>query len=1042
MNTNTDNEKTGLEIAVIGMDGRFPGAGNIHEFWNNLKNGVEAISLFSEEEMKSAGVEPQTLENPLYVEASGVLEGIEYFDPLFFNFTPAEAEIMDPQLRIFLECSWRALEDAGCNPDAYDGAIGVYAGNAINHYWIAKTFYKRRNQLFGKFQTDLYNTHFSTRVSYHLNLKGPSLTIQTACSTSLVTIHTACLALLSGECDVAIAGGVSVGLPQKSGYLYQKGMVSSPDGHCRAFDAKARGTVGGSGVGVVVLKRLHDALADGNHIYALVKGTAINNDGLRKVGYTAPSVEGQAEAIKAAYLMAEISPATVSFIECHGTGTELGDPVEIEALKMVFQGRPKGSIAIGSVKTNVGHLDSAAGVTGFIKTVLALKNKQIPPSLHFETPNPGIDIENTPFYVNTRPGEWQQNHRHPLRAGVSSFGLGGTNAHVALEEWPGTGASVNQGDSRGGAPCPSPPPRLPSIHHQLILLSAKSPDSLENMTKNLADHFRRNPGVNLADAAYTLREGRKSFPYRKMTLCSTTAEAAALLEKKTKKVKSFYAKVENRPVIFVLSGQGSQYVNMGLELYKKVKIFREEMDRCFKIVKTQSGLDIKEILYPGENTGATGIDLPGNALAVNFVFEYALAKLLTRMGITPGALIGYSFGEYVAACLAGVFSPEDGIKLVIARGKLMQKTQPAVMLSVPLRENEIKPLLEDHPGVSLAIVNGSSCVVAGEPRAAAAFEARMREKKLVCVPVNMAHGVHSPLMEPIREELENRVREIKLENPRIPYISNVSGTWITAGQAAGPRYWGEHICSTARFSDGISELLKKEDAVFIEIGPGRVISNIILRQMPPDNQSRGRGAKVINIIKHQQEKIADDYILLSRLGELWLYGISIHWQEWFGEEKRDRIPLPTYPFDRKRYWIDEAFPGLTGEPQVPGSTSDPMPGPPAATAAAAEEYGNEIDDEDYEAPRDEMEETIARLWREFLGFQRIGIHDNFFEINGDSLTATRLVTHLQQIYPVEISIKQFFENPTIAHTTGLVKELLVEKVKELSEEELERLDNL
>jgi len=1044
MNTNNDSERTGLEIAVIGMDGRFPGAGNIHEFWNNLKNGMESITFFPDEELKAAGVDPLTLGNPLYVKANGVLEDIEYFDPLFFNFTPAEAEIMDPQLRIFLECSWHALEDAGCNPDAYDGAIGVYAGNATNHYWIAKTFFTRRFQLFGKFQADLYNTHFSTRVSYHLNLKGPSLTIQTACSTSLVTIHAACLALLSGECDMALAGGVSVGFPQKSGYLYQEGMVSSPDGHCRAFDAKAKGTVPGSGVGVVVLKRLNDALADGNHIYAVVKGTAVNNDGLRKVGYTAPSVEGQAEAIKAAYLMAEISPSTVSYIECHGTGTELGDPVEIEALGMVFHGCPKGSIGIGSVKTNVGHLNSASGVTGFIKTVLALKNKQIPPSLHFETPNPRIDFKNSPFYVNTGLKEWVQTNRRPLRAGVSSFGLGGTNAHVALEEWEGDNEPARTAHRPIGA-------AVMQGEYRLIFLSAKSPYSLEKMAKNLSDYFRQNPGANLVDAAFTLREGRKSFPHRKMTVCSSTAEAADLLGKKTKKVKSFFAKIENRPVIFVLSGQGSQYVNMGLDLYKNVKILREEMDRCFNIIKKLAGLDLKEILYPGENPGADApvINLPGNALLVNFVFEYALAKLLTRLGITPHAMIGYSFGEYVAACLAGVFSLADGLKLVIARGKLMSKTLPAVMLSVPLPENEIKPLLDDHPGVSLAIINGSSCVVAGEQKPIEAFEAQMREKRLVCVPVNMAHGVHSPLMEPIREELESRVREIKLENPRIPYISNVSGAWITVRQATDPRYWGEHICSTARFSDGLNELLKKDGPVFIEIGPGRVLSNIILHQMQQDNESMGRGRdpKIINIIKHQQEKIADDYFLLSRLGELWLYGISLDWPVLFEEEKRYRIPLPTYPFDKKRYWIDEELPTLLSESQFHDSSSVAAQGqPPAnatsiANATAVEEYAYEYDEEGYEAPRDEMEETIARLWQDFLGFERIGIHDNFFDINGDSLTATQLVTRLQQIYPVEISIKQFFENPTIAHTTDLVKELLAEKLKKLSEEELGRLSN-
>ena len=1030
MNTNNDSEKTGLEIAVIGMEGRFPGADNLQQFWDNLKNGSESITFFTNDELKAAGVAPEALANPLYVKARGVLEDIEYFDPLFFNFTPTEAEIMDPQLRIFLECSWHGLEDAGCNPDTYDGAIGVYAGNSINHYWIAKTFLNRKFQLLGKFQADLLNTHFSTRISYHLNLKGPSLTIQTACSTSLVAIHTACLALLSGECDMALAGGISVGLPQKSGYMYQEGMVASPDGHCRAFDAKAKGTVSGSGVGVVVLKRLTDAIEDSNHIYAVIKGTAINNDGLRKVGYTAPSVAGQAEAVKAAYLMAEISPTTVSYIECHGSGTELGDPVEIEALQMVFQGLSKNSIAIGSVKTNVGHLDSAAGVTGFIKTVLALKYKQIPASLHFETPNPQIDFENSPFYVNTGLKEWERTNGHPLRAGVSSFGIGGTNVHVVLEEYPGA--------SGGQKPFYKKVSGLPKISYRVLLLSAKTPTALDKMSENLAHHFEQYPGINLADAAFTLREGRKSFPYRRMTVCSSTTEAAQLLgikSIKSKRVKTFFAKTENRPVIFVLSGQGSQYINMGLDLYTNVKAFREEMDQCFNIIKTETGHDIQKILYPETNAGAGApeIRLPENVLLMNFVLEYALAKLLTRLGITPYAMIGYSFGEYAAACLAGVFSFEDAIKVVIARGKLMNKTIPAIMLSVPLPENEIKPLLKEHPGVSLAIINGPACAVAGGPEAVKAFEAQMKEKRFVCVPLNMAHGVHTPMMEPIREELENKFREIKRETPRIPYISNVSGTWITARQAVDPRYWGEHICSPARFSDGLNELLKKDGAVFIEIGPGRALSNIIQQQIQPGNEARDRdrGPKIINTIKHQPEKISDDYFLLSRLGELWLYGISPDWPVLFGAEKCCRIPLPTYPFDKKRYWSDEEFPAVLSASQFPDTfpvSTQEQPNDTANTTADPGELEYGYDEEEwYEAPRDEIEETIARLWQDFLGFGRIGIHENFFDINGDSLTATRLSARLQQIYPVVIPAKRFFENPTIAHTAGLVKELLAKK---------------
>jgi acyl transferase domain-containing protein len=1053
------NNETGLEIAVIGMAGRFPCAKNIQEYWDNLKTGKESISFFSDEELEELGFDTQIIASPGFVRAKGVLAEIEYFSPDFFNFTPGEAEIMDPQLRIFLECSWHALEDAGCNPDTYDGAIGIYAGNAINHYWIMKIMFSKKYHLLGAFKANLLNSQFSTQVSYHLNLKGPSLTILTACSTSLTAIHTACLGLLSSESDIALAGGVSLDLPQKSGYLYQEGMIGSPDGHCRAFDARAKGTVSGSGAGVVVLKKLEDAIADGNYIYAVIKGTAINNDGLRKVGYTAPSVEGQAEAIRNAYIMAEVDPKTVSCIETHGTGTPLGDPVEIEALSMVFKQNKKNSIPIGSVKTNLGHLDSAAGAAGFIKTVLALKYKQIPPTIHFENSNPKIPFENTPFYVNRELKTWE-NNGNPLRAGVSSFGLGGTNVHVVLEEWPG---DRRQSQGRGEVPSPS-------RDYQLILLSAQTPTALDKMTENLTEYFKKNllnrgnqknplnPAPTMEDAVYTLQMGRKPFQYRKMILCpaNDAEKAVELLSQKgkSKAVKTFYRKVEDPPVIFLLPGQGSQYVNMGRDLYQKEPLFRQDMDRCFEILTPLTGYDLKEILYPAD-TGAESANtshtsyMSYNSLInqteitqpLLFAFEYALAKLLMKWGITPGAMIGYSMGEYIAACLSGVFSLEDALKLVTARGQLMRQTPAGAMLSIPLPEEEIKPLLENNKDIWLAIVNGPSCIAAGTPAAVEIFENQMKEKRLMCAPLNLAHAVHTPLMDPVRREFGNRVKEVKLSPPQIPYISNVSGRWITEEAAADPGYWAAHLCNTARFSDGVKELLKLENAVFIEIGPGRLLSNIVRQHLPPQ-EGKKPGQRIVNIVKHQQEKVSDDYFILSKLGELWLYGIPINWTELYRQEKPCLIPLPPYPFEGKRYWIDEnpfkkgielpTWSRVTQNPEVPG----PEPSTRQLPKISPDEYEEE---EEYEGPRDELEQDIARVWQEFLGYDRIGIYDDFFEINGDSLTATQLITRLQHIYPVEISLQRFFEKPTIANLAQIIKELLVEKVKNLSEEELERL---
>jgi phthiocerol/phenolphthiocerol synthesis type-I polyketide synthase E len=1035
------SETTGLEIAVIGMAGRFPGANDIHEFWNNLKNGVESVTFFTVKELEEAGIESQVLQDPNYVRARAILEGVEYFDAAFFNFTPGEAEIMDPQLRVFLECSWHALEDAGYNPDNYSGAVGVYAGNAANYYWVAKTLLSPRFHLLGKFKADMLNSQFSTRISYHLNLTGPSFTIQAACSTSLVAVHNACLGLLSSECDMALAGGVAVSHPQKSGYPYQEGMVGSPDGHCRAFDARSKGSVGGSGAGAVILKRLEDALEDGDYIYAVIKGSAVNNDGLRKVGFTTPSVKGQGAVVRAAYIMAEIDPATVSYIEAHGTGTELGDPVEIEALKMVFHDMGKNSIAIGSVKTNVGHLDAAAGITGFIKTVLALKHRQIPPTLHFETPNPKIDFENSPFYVNTKLIPWE-NKQHlngePLRAGVSAFGLGGTNAHVVLEEW--SKKQDEQVEARDAA----------ERQYRLFLLSAGTESGLEKMTENLANYLKNNSGLNAADAAYTLQVGRKAFKYRRMIVFPENGllDAADALSKKSGKVKTFHTKVEEPPVVFLFSGQGAQYENMGLDLFENESYFREIMQRCAEIVKPLIGVDILEVLYPvGVSRSAppapgvvqpfaceARINLTDITQPLVFAFEYALALLLIKWGIKPTAMIGYSMGEYLAACLAGVFSLEDALKLVTARGQAMRKTPSASMLSVPLPVEELEVLLREQEGVWLAIINGPTCIVAGGVEAVTAFENRLKEKRLLCAPINIFHAVHSPLMEPIRDELINSFREVALNAPQIPYISNLSGQWITTEQATDPGYWGKHLCTTVKFSDGIRELMKEDDTVFIEIGPGRLLSNIVRHHIPEGNPL---GHQVLNIVKHPQEKVSDDYFLLSKLGEFWLYGIPVNWTGFYAGEKRSRIPLPGYAFDRKRYWIEgDPFKKLT-EMQFQVSANEIST--PEMILPGGEEEGYRYENETYEPPRDELEENIARLWQDFLGFKRIGINVDFFEINGDSLTATQLITRLQQMYPVEISLQSFFEGPTIAQLAELVRDLMVQKVMELSEEELDNI---
>jgi acyl transferase domain-containing protein len=874
----SSNQLTGLEIAVIGMAGRFPGAKNIHEFWDNLKNGVESIAFFSRQELEESGISTDLLNNPNYVKANAILEDIEYFDADFFGYTPRETDLMDPQMRIFHECAWHALEDAGYCPRTYEGLIGFYAGASSNFSWeILAQLSGKANEI-GQYAADnLVNKEFlCLRISYKLNLKGPAVLVQSTCSTSLVAIHFACQAILNGECDIALAGGVTAVLMGKKGYLYQDGMIFSPDGHCRAFDADAKGVIGGSGVGIVVLKRYEEAVAHGDYIYALVKGSAINNDGTRKIGFTAPSIEGEADAIMTALEMSEVEPESIGYIETHGTGTVLGDPVEWEGLVQAFDTEKKGFCAIGSLKTNMGHLDCAAGVAGFIKAALALKYKLIPPSLHFKSPNPKIDFDNSPFYVNTGLKEWERSG-YPLRAGVSSFGIGGTNAHVILEEFPeGT---------RGLAPLPD---AHSSKEYQHILLSAKTQTALDKMTENLANHLKENPGINLTDVAYTLQMGRQVFQHRRVLVASTVDETiAALSSPESGNLHTFHLREtdENRPVIFMFPGQGAQYVNMGLDIYKKEPLFQKEIDCCFEILKPLTHHDIKEILYPGEkdnrsnrsnesyNSYLSHIDQTEIAQPVLFIIEYALTKLLMARGIEPYAMIGHSIGEYVAACLSGVFSLEDALKLVVLRGRMMQRMPTGAMLSVSIPEEELLPLLNSYKGLSLAAVNSTSlCTVSGSHQTVETFEKELNEKGYQCRRLHTSHAFHSQMMEPMVTEFEAEVGKVELKPPELPYISNVTGEWITVDEVVESGYWAAHILKTVRFARGLTGLLSEENAVLVEVGPGRNLSAFVRK-----HADKKIGHLIVNLIKHPHEEVRDDLYLLKQVGCLWLYDQPVDW---------------------------------------------------------------------------------------------------------------------------------------------------------------------
>ncbi len=878
-------------VAIIGIAGRFPKAKNINQFWQNLCNGLEAISLFVDQDLIVSGVDRSLIDNPNYVKAGAVLEDIEFFDASFFGFNPKEAEITDPQHRFFLECAWEALENAGYDSQKCQSRIGIYAGTSLNNYQSFNLNYDQMGSA-NSFQKLIGNDKdfLTTRVSYKLNCTGPSITVQTACSTSLVAISLAYQSLLNYQCDMALAGGVSIRVPQKTGYLYQEGGILSPDGHCRAFDAKARGTVIGNGVGVILLKRLSEAIADCDHIYAVIKGIATNNDGSGKVGYTAPSVNGQAEVIAEALALAEVEPESISYIEAHGTGTTLGDPIEINALSNVFRDSTdkKGFCAVGSVKTNIGHLDAAAGVVGVIKTALALQHRLIPPSLNFEQPNPEIDFANSPFYVNTKLTEWKTGTT-PRRAGVSSLGIGGTNAHVIIEEAPVVSKSN------------------PSRPWQLLLLSAKTESALENASKNLAQHLTEYSEENLANVAYTLQVGRREFNHRRILVCQDIEDAVSAFNQQDGQILTHYQESLERPIAFMFPGQGAQYAEMGKELYQTEPTFRKHIDNCCELLKPHLGFDLRS----GSNSyGVSLFNSSENETEIEeklqqtnitqpalFIIEYALAQLWMSWGISPSAMIGHSIGEYVAACLAGVMSLENALALVAIRGRLMQQLPTGTMLCVALQEEEVKALL--NKDLCLAAVNAPNlCVVSGSHDAVDAFQKQLIAKGVECRCLHTSHAFHSQMMDPILEPFIAEVKKVKLNPPEKPFISNVTGTWITVEEATNPNYWARHLRSSIRFSAGISELLQEPNRILLEVGPGRTLCTLAKQH------SGAAGQVVLPTLRHPHDKQSDTAFILNILGRLWLAGVTVNWSGFYTHEQRHRVPLPTYPFERQRYWIE------------------------------------------------------------------------------------------------------------------------------------------
>ena len=987
-------EEINLEgaIAIVGMSGRFPGAKDMEDFWNNLYNGVESVRFFGRDELLKMGVSEQLLDNPRFTAADAVLDGMEDFDASFFGYSAREAEIMDPQHRLFLEGAWEVLESAGYNSELYNGKIAVFGSANLSGYMIHNLHSNPDlvNTL-GSFKIMLANGQdfLATKVSYKMNLTGPSVNVNTLCSSSSVAVHYACQNLLNYGCDIALAGGVSFQVSRADAFFYQEGGIGSSDGHCHAFDSKASGTVSGSGLAIVALKRLEDAIEDGDHIHAVIRGTGINNDGANKNSYTAPNVDGQADCIAEAIAISGIDPETITYIEAHGTGTDLGDPIEIAALTKAFQSytKKKQFCAIGSVKTNIGHLVNAGGVASVIKTVLSMENKILPASLNFEEPNPKIDFMNSPFYVNSGLSKWETKG-FPLRAGVSSFGIGGTNSHIILEEAP-----------------KQEPSEASKRPFQLITISAKTDTALEKMTGNLVEFVTKNPHLNLADIAFTLQMGRKNFNHKRILVCRDVSDLVDKFKNMSEHlVFSRFQKPKDQPIVFMFPGNG-ECINMGLELYGIENEFSSTLDNCAKILLPIIGLDIRKVLYPTEENKEQAIVQLSNrsvGKGVLFAVEYALTKLWMSWGVEPQYMLGEATGECVAACVSGVLSVEDALKLVVS--------------------NDVN--------------------------------------------------------------LPDTVSKLSFNKANIPFISSVTGNWISDSDAENPQYWMRQR-TALRFDQGLQEVMKDSDQIIMEIGPQNKLAIDAYKYKQQDADQA-----ILSCLMADGEEVSETEALLLCVGKLWLAGGKLDWGKYYSNEKRGRIPLPTYPFERQRYWIepgkrDTSKPDiyLAKQEEITKDIVDSEIKEGTITLTInLDETNNEIGTEErrkqleemfalrqrleelskefpsihaklqvsevglktgvqggmsnneklekrprpalgtaFVAPRNEVESAIIEKWQEVLGFDQIGIKDDFFELGGHSLIAAAVANELSKRFEVQIPMRTLFEATTAEEIAKLIE---------------------
>jgi amino acid adenylation domain-containing protein len=991
-------------IAIIAMTGRFPGAASVEALWENLCAGKESITFFRDDEIDSS-IPPALRNDADYVKARGVIDDVEMFDAAFFGISPKEAELMDPQQRIFMELCWECLERGGYSPDTCPGPVGVFGGmyNATYFQKHVSRYPDRINAL-GEFQVMLANEkdYITTRVANRLNLTGPAVSVHTACSTSLVAIAQAMINLRSGQCDMALAGGASITCPPRSGYLYQDGAMLSPDGHTRTFDANARGTVFSDGAAVVLLKRLSDAIADRDPIYAVIKGAAINNDGGAKASFTAPSVDGQAAVIAAAHDDAGVDARSISYVEAHGTATPLGDPVELAALTKAFKRHTNdnGFCKIGSIKSNLGHLVIAAGATGVIKTALALSKQSLPPTLHFDAPNPELDLPNSPFVVNDHTTAWMRGEV-PRRAGVSSFGVGGTNAHAVLEEAPLREASDT------------------AIGPQLFMLSARTPTALASSVERMAMHVDAHADDNLADVAYTLRVGRKTFANRACVVASSAADAiAALRETDSSRKVAGVVGAKTPDVVFMFPGQSAQYISMGASLYEHEPVFRNAFDDCLKALDESERNQLKAKIF---STAADALIATSTTQPALFCIEYALAQYWMSLGVRPTALIGHSVGEFVAATIAGVFSLHDAMRLVALRGQLMQAQPAGAMLAVRAGAHVVQQRLSAPEFASLCIAAENSpslCVVAGPLDAVDALKITLEKDGVISRQLQTSHAFHSAMMDAAVAPFEAEVRKLHLSPPSMPIFSTVTGKLLSPENACDPHYWAMHLREPVRFSPALIETLEiggeKNPLLLLEVGP-RASLTTLARQHPASMQRTHTAlASLADAVDRERES------LLLTVGRLWTMGVPMQLDGLDHRARKQRVLLPTYPFERRRFWLD-ALPMTTVlpapimspvqlQPVALNSSSLSIPLPPALAE-----------------PVKPMEQTMNTTTAQsripaLLAQLRTMLEDTsgvdlaeadgsapFIELGLDSLSLTQIAIQLKQTFKISITFRQLME---------------------------------